>query len=215
MEGIRILLIDDHPLFVEGLRHIIESEEDMHCVGVACNGEAAAALSEELVPDVALIDVSMAGMNGIETARLIKRKWPKIAILMVSAYKYEHYVLASIRSGASGYLLKETMPDKLIAAIRTVHGEINKHGTYDDVTPLLRQATGTNNKRGGINNTLHDRELQILELAARGYTNKRIAEQLGLSIHTVASHCVNLFRKLDVHSRTEAIYRAIREGHLV
>ncbi len=124
MDKIKVLVADDHPTFREGLCHFIEAEEDLEVVARSADGPNTVSLAKELNPDVAIIDVSMPGLNGIEAARQVKEACPKTAIIMVSAYDYESYVLASLQAGAVGYLLKDTPVRELVSAIRMVHRKI-------------------------------------------------------------------------------------------
>ena len=213
MEKIRVLIADDHPAFREGLCQLIEHEEDLECVAKPADGEEAVRLAIELLPDVAIIDIAMPKLNGIEAARQIKAARPAIAILMVSAFGYESYILASLRAGAAGYLLKNAPLRELTNAIRSVHvGE----AVFDlkAASKILRRlADDKGEKRGGLEE-LQPRELEVLRLAGKGMSNKEIAGELVLSERTVQTHLVNIFRKLGVGSRTEAVLHALREGWL-
>jgi len=213
MKKIKILIADDHPSFREGLCRLLNEQEDMDVVAVASDGQETIGMTEELLPDVVIIDVSMPKTNGIEAARQIKQTCPNTSILMVSAYSYEAYVLASIRAGASGYLLKNAPVGQLISAVRLVNtgeGVFNLKATGKI---LSRMATDKNKKEASLTE-LRDREAEILGLAAKGMTNKEIAEQLFISERTVHTHLTNIFIKLKVSSRTEAVLYALREGWL-
>ena len=164
------------------------------------------------MPDVAVIDIAMPKVNGIEAARQIKAACPTIAILMVSAFDYESYVLASLQAGAAGYMLKNAPVSELISAIRLVRtGE----AVFDlkAVSKVLRHIDEESEGRRGPAK-LYRRELEVLRLAAKGSSNRTIAEELGLSERTVQTHMVNIFRKLGVTSRTEAVLHALKEGWL-
>ena len=213
MEKIRVLIADDHPAFREGLCQLIEHEEDLECVAKPADGEEAVRLAIELLPDVAIIDIAMPGLNGIEAARQIKAARPAIAILMVSAFGYESYVLASLRAGAAGYLLKNTPLRELTNAIRSVHASEAVFDLKAASKILSRLADDKGEKRGGLEE-LQPRELEVLRLAGKGMSNKEIAGELVLSERTVQTHLVNIFRKLGVGSRTEAVLHALREGWL-
>jgi DNA-binding NarL/FixJ family response regulator len=213
MEKIRVLIADDHPAFREGLCRLLEDEKDLECVAKPSDGEEAVRLAKELQPDVAIIDVAMPKLNGIEAAKQIKAACPTIAILMVSAFSYESYMLASLRVGAAGYLLKSAPLRELINAIHSVHaGE----GVFDlkVASKILRRlATERGEERKGLEE-LQRRELEVLKLAAKGMSNKEIAGKLVISERTVQTHLVNIFRKLEVGSRTEAVLHALKEGWL-
>lgn len=213
MDKIRILLVDDHVLFREGLRELLEHEEDLECVAIAGNGAEAIKLARELLPDVALIDIAMPEMDGIELAEQVRLACPTTAILMLSAYKHDNYVRASMRVGVDGYLLKTTPPRELINAIRFVHtgGNVFKLG---DTREVMRRVFTAGDKEQLGSNELQNRELEILKLAARGMSNKMIGSELCLSTHTVRTHLGNIFRKLGVESRTEAMSHALKQGLL-
>lgn len=213
MKKIRVLVADDHPVFGEGLRRLLNHEKDLYCIGVAADGLEAVKLAKELHPDVALVDVSMPTMNGIEVAKQIKRICPTTAVLMLSAYKYQQYVLACIEAGANGYLLKTTPRRELFCAIRMAYGG---QGVFNlEVTSnVLHGLASLKDKHRAGSCKLHSRELQVLKLAARGMSNKKIASELGISSNTVGTHFVNIFRKLRVESRTEAALYALKEGFI-
>ena len=213
MKKIRVLVADDHPTFREGLCHFLEGEKDLEVVARPTDGEESVRLAKKLLPDVAIIDVAMPKLNGIEAARQIKAASPTTAILMVSAYAYESYLLASVRVGAAGYLLKNAPVSELISAVRSVR---NGEAVFDSKAigkVLGRLATEPGAESKGLAG-LHDREVQILKIAAKGLSNKHIAEKLGISERTVQTHMFHIFRKLEVGSRTEAVLRALREGWL-
>ncbi len=211
MEEIRILIADDHPLFREGLCRLFQDEKDMECVAMAEDGKEAVRLTQELYPDVAILDVNMPELTGIDAARQIKKTCPKTAILMLSAYKYNHYVITSIQAGVDGYLLKNTPRSELIEAIRMIH---SGKGVFnlEAISKVLRKLTsGTGSAKSGPDG-LRSRELEVLKLAARGMSNKQISRELNITDNTVGTHLVNVFRKLGVESRTEAALYALKEG---
>ena len=213
MKKIKVLVADDHPVFREGLCRFLENEPDIEVVAQAVDGGEAVRMAKELLPDVAIIDVAMPNLGGIEAARQIKVACPTTAILVVSAFDYEAYMLASLQAGAAGYMLKSAPVNDLVSAVRMVcSGEaVFNMGVTSKVMGRLATAPG---RRRGISE-LHDRELQVLKLAAKGISNKEVAAKLGISDRTVQSHMVNIFRKLNVSSRTEAVLHALREGWLI
>ncbi len=213
MNKIKVLVADDHPTFREGLCHFLTEEKDMEVVAKAADGEETVRLAKQLLPDVAIIDVAMPKLNGIEAARQIKAACPTTAIFMVSAYGYESYLLASVRAGAAGYLLKNAPVGELISAVRSVRSGEAVFDLKAIGKILARVATEEGGERKGLGR-LHQRELQILKIAAKGLSNKHIAEQLGIGERTVQTHMFNIFRKLEVGSRTEAVLHALREGWL-
>lgn len=213
MEKIKVLVADDHTLFCEALCPLLKSEEDMDCVALAKDGEEAVRLAKELLPDVALIDIEMPKMDGIEAAKQIKTACPTTAVIIVSGYKYAHYILASVEAGVDGYLLKHTPRRELINAIRMVHcgqGVFSLEATAKVLRGIATEKSGEEISLG----SLHPRELEVLKMTARGMTNKEIAAKLCISPHTVGTHLVNIFRKLGVDTRTEATLYTLKEGLL-
>jgi len=213
MEKIKVLVADDHPVFREGLCQLLEHEEDLECVAKPADGEEAVRLAKELLPDVAIIDIAMPKLNGIEAVKQIKAAHPATAILIVSAFSYESYILASLRAGAAGYLLKSTSLRELTNAIRSVHaGE----AVFDfrATSKILRRLADDKGEERRNLEELYPRELEVLRLAGKGLSNKEIARELVISERTVQTHLVNIFRKLDVGSRTEAVLHALKEGWL-
>lgn len=211
MRKIRVLIADNHPVFREGLSRLFQEEEDLECVATAEGGEEAVRLAQELQPDVAIIDVNMPETSGIDAVKQIKKVCPNTGILMLSAYKYSHYVISSIQAGADGYLVKSIPRHKLVEAIRLINmgqGVFNLEASSD----VLRKLTTGANGVAMSSSVLHGRELEVLKLAAKGMTNRQIANELNISENTVGTHLVKIFRKLEVQSRTEAILYALKEG---
>ncbi len=212
MQKIKVLIADDHALVLEGLSHLLDNQEDIECVGLARNGEEAIRLVEKTHPDIAILDVAMPKIDGIQALKTIKQLSPDTDVLIISAYDYINYVLACVEAGASGYLLKTNLPATgFVNAIRTIHmGEL----VFD------REATGRMFRRmakSGLTDKssyadLHIRELEILKLAARGMSNKEIARELVISKYTVATHFAHIFKKLQVESRIEAVFYAVKHG---
>ena len=211
MENIRVLVADDHPIFREGLSDLFRRKRGMECIGMAQDGEEAVKLTQELQPDVVIIDVEMPKINGITAARQIKKTCPNTAVLMLSAYKHAHYIVASIQAGVDGYLLKDTPRSELIEAIRMIH---SGRGVFDlEATGeiLRRTITATDDTR--VSSTrLHTRELEVLKLVAKGMTNRQISRELGITENTVGTHIAHIFRKLGVDTRTEAALYALMGG---
>ncbi len=211
MANIRVIVADDHHLVREALARTLDGAEGMECIGTAKDGAEIVKLAQKLLPDVAIIDVSMPGMDGIEATRRIKSTCPSTAVLILSAYKFEHYVVASIEAGADGYLLKSNMPSKgLVNAVRTVHDGASVLDR--EPSELLRRLAIGKGKQEVNQGELGRRELQVLKLAAKGMSNKQIAIELHISDQTVGTHFVNIFRKLEVKSRMEAVLYALRKG---
>lgn len=213
MSTIRFILVDDHPTFREGLARLLSDEEDLECVGCAADGFEAVNLARELQPDIAIIDVSMPNLNGIEAARRIKLASPGIAILILSAYNYQSYILTSLQVGASGYMSKDRSLNEIASAIRL----INTGDSVLDIKAtdhIIEQLRYSDNGNGSISGELNTREMEVIRLAAQGMSNKEIASTLFISERTVQTHLVNIFKKLKVNSRTQAVLSGLRKGWL-
>jgi NarL family two-component system response regulator LiaR len=209
---IRVIIADDHRLVVESLRKILDGEPDMECVGVANNGVEAIEMVRNLQPDVAILDINMPDTDGIEATRKIKADFPNVTVLILTAYDYEEYVVACLEAGADGFVLKANLPcDGLVNAVRMVN--MGRAVFDQDAMGALRKfAVGKDKSMGTTKTELCDREREILRLAAKGMTSKEIAVALNISGLTVNSHFSNIFRKLNVQSRIEAVMVALRKG---
>ena len=214
MRKIRILIADDHAVVREGTRRILEQEPDMEVVGEAGDGEEAVNLATSLKPDVAIVDVSMPKMDGIEATRRIKAACPSINVLILSAYDDDQFIFSLLEAGAAGYLLKSIRSRELLDAIRAVYsGESVLHPSI--ARKVLNRFVSTSDRPTESKEplgVLSDREMEVLKLAAKGFSNQDIAEKLYLSIRTVQGHLGHIFNKLQVSSRTEAVVRALKEG---
>lgn len=213
MDKIRILIADDHAVVREGTRQFLEREDDLEVVGEAADGEEAIRLVGSLNPDVAIMDISMPNIDGIEATRQIKAKYPKVAVLILSAYDDDQFVFSLLEAGAAGYLLKSVRGNELVSAIREVSaGESVLHPTIArKVLNRFTSITSETQKRK-TQDVLTEREIEVLQLATQGSSNQEIADSLFLSLRTVQSHLNHIFNKLDVSSRTEAVVRALKEG---
>jgi two-component system, NarL family, response regulator NreC len=211
--SIRILIADDHTLMRQGLRHILEGHDDLEIVAEASSGIEAVEAARAFKPDVAVVDVAMKELNGIEaTAQMLKHS-PHTAVLILSMYSDERYVLRAVKAGARGYLLKNSAGDELIQAILAV-----QKGTaffspavaqvFQNGFARLKDARELNDRF----ELLTDRERQIYQLLAEGNSNKDIANRLGLSLHTVETHRWRLMEKLDLHSTADLVLSAVRRG---
>ena len=213
MNKIRILIADDHAVVREGTRQFLEREEDLEVVGEAADGEEAVRLVGSLSPDVAIMDISMPNIDGIEATRQIKAKYPKVAVLILSAYDDDQFVFSLLEAGAAGYLLKSVRGNELVNAIREVSaGESVLHPTI--ARKVLNRFTNITSEvqKQRTQDILTEREIEVLQLAAQGSSNQQIADSLYLSLRTVQSHLNHIFNKLQVSSRTEAVVRALKEG---
>ena len=208
---IRILLADDHALVREGTRRLIETEHDVEVVAEAASGEEAVEATKRLHPDIAIMDIAMPGMGGIEATRAIKVFCPETAVLVLSAYDDEPYLMKLLEVGAAGFLLKSVHGRELISAIRAVSRGESVLQPYIAEKIMLRMSSQTETQQP-MTDPLSEREFEVLRLAARGLPNKEIARRLGLSIRTVHSHLANIFMKMQVGSRTEAVLLALRQG---
>ena len=211
---IRIVIADDHKVVREGTREILQKEIDLEVVGEAGNGEEAVELVRTLKPDVVIMDVAMPKLNGIEATKQIKIIEPGTAVLALTAYEYDQYVFALLEAGAAGYLLKDVRGQEVVEAIRAVHaGESVLHPVI--ARKALNHFVYPENKGESPKvQALTDREVEVLRLAARGHSNKEIAAELDLSIRTIQAHLGNIFNKLKVGSRTEAVISGLKVGLL-
>jgi len=213
LETIRILIADDHAFVREGTRRILEQEPDLEVVAEAGDGEETVKLACDLKPDVALVDVAMPRIDGIEATRRIKAQCPAVAVLVLSAYDDDQFVFGLLEAGAAGYLLKSVRGQEIVDAIRAVHaGESVLHPSV--ARKVLNRFAGVSGKprdRKSLD-LLTEREMDVLKLVTKGLSNKDIAEGLCLSVRTVQGHLANIFNKLRVSSRTEAVVHALKEG---
>jgi DNA-binding NarL/FixJ family response regulator len=213
MNKIRIMLAEDHVIVREGTRELIQQEEDMEVVAEAGDGEEAIRLAVEAKPDVIIMDIAMPRLNGIEATKQIKAQFPSIAILVLTAYDNDQYISALLEAGAAGYLLKNVRGSELIEAIRAVYnGESVLHPKV--ARKVLNRLTISDIQQGSepVTGMLSEREIEVLKLAAKGLSNRDIAKQLFLSVRTVQAHLGNIFNKLNIGSRTEAILYGLKKG---
>ncbi len=210
--SITVLLVDDHKIVREGTRQLLARSEDIQVVGEAADGREAVKMAGELHPDVVVMDVRLPQLNGIEATRIITSQFPGIKVLILSAYDDDSYVYPLFEAGASGYLLKTSSGEELAAAIHAVHtGEtaLSPHISAKLVKRISsRQVYQMKNMPEGLTS----REMDVLRAAAYGRANKGIAAELGISVQTVQVHLRNIFGKLQVNSRSEAVACAIQYG---
>jgi two-component system, NarL family, response regulator NreC len=213
-ERIRVLLVDDHAMFREGVRSLLEGEVDMEVVGEVEDGRAAVQIALSLRPDVVLMDITMPQLDGIEATRQIRSHDDLIKVLILTMHDSEEVFFRSISAGASGYVLKRSGGVELMSAIRSTH-EGNSY-----LTPLLAKALMSDYLQRGERGQdgpsqgrrLSAREQEILKLIAEGHSSREIAEMLDLSVKTVHNHRTRLMTKLDIHRNTDLVKYAIRQG---
>jgi len=206
---IRVLLADDHHMVRAGIRELLEGAGDLKVVAEAGDGEEAQALIAKHKPDVAVLDIQMPKASGIEVTRWVRAALPGVGVLILTAYDDDPYVMAVLQAGANGYVLKTAQADELIQAVRDVHE--GKSALDPAITRKLMTSLFKSQEHVPVE-TLTDREHDVLRLTARGFTNKAIGIQLGISDRTVQGHLAHIFSKLRAASRTEAVMRAVSLG---
>ncbi len=214
-EATRVLLADDHRLFREGVASLLERADDIELVGEATTGEEAVHLSEEFQPDVILMDIKMPGMGGIEATRAIVKKNPHVGVVVVTMFEDDESVFAALKAGARGYVLKDSDRGELLRAIRAVaRGEallgaaVARRALEQFSKPAFMQPPPE--RPSPLFDELTAREAEVLRLIAEGLKNRDIAKRLVISEKTVGNHVSNIFRKLQVNDRSQAIVRALR-----
>lgn len=213
MGGINVILAEDHVITRQGIRRLLEEAGDLSVVGEAGDGEEAVRLARQSQADVIIMDIAMPGLNGIEATRQIKLLRPTVAVLALSAYDDDEYIFGLLEAGAAGYLLKTASGDELIQAIQAVHrGEPVLDPVVTRKVINRFRFPGRASGRDRPSERLSEREIGIIRLAARGMSNKEIADELSLSKRTVEGHLRSIFNKLGVGSRTEAVLYGLRKG---
>ncbi|SHE83766.1 two component transcriptional regulator, LuxR family [Thermoanaerobacter uzonensis DSM 18761] len=192
-----MLVADDHALIRKGLVQLIEMEKDIKVISQASNGEEVYQLAKKFMPDLILMDVNMPVMNGIKAAKMLKEEKHPSKVLFLTIYNDREYLLEALKLGVEGYILKDAEYDDLIKAIRTIYNG----GVY--IHPSLMEEID-NIDHENLKKDLTPREIEILKLISKGYSNKEIAQKLFLSEKTVKNHVYNIFKKLDVKDRTQA-----------
>jgi DNA-binding NarL/FixJ family response regulator len=213
MPRIRILLADDHAVVRDGLRALLEKQPDMAVSGEASDGREAVRIAEEDAPDVVVMDIAMPNMNGIEATRRIVASRPATGVVILSMHQDESYVLRSLKAGARGYLLKDSLRSDVVEAIRLVAQ--GRSFLTRKVSRLLQEDYVRQMERRGVEDSydlLTDREREILQLIAEGRTNKEVASVLNIGLTTVETHRMHILQKLGLHSIPELILYAVRKG---
>src|SRR5215217_4039741 len=206
---IRVAIVDDQPLFTEGLGRIVGAQPEMEVVGTAHDGESGVRMCQELKPDVVLMDISMPVMNGVAATRKIRDLLPEAKVLILTVHADDMHVYQGIKAGATGYLLKDCTPDDLSRAIRTVYA-----GDTIMAPEIARKMLLTFEEADTEPSApkLTEREREVMTALARGRANKQIARDLDISEKTVRNHVSNIYNKLHIYDRTQAVLYAIREG---
>ncbi len=217
---IRVLIADDHPVVREGFSAIVDVEHDIQVVGQAADGEEAIRLAQALHPDVVLMDLVMPNVDGVAAIEQIRAELPETHVLILTTYADDEHIMAGVRAGARGYLLKDALPDELVQAIRVVaeggsllQPEVAAR-VLDRLSTLMGGEKGSESALAEPASLLTPREQEVLTLLAGGARNRDIAEALFISERTVKVHVANLMAKLEARTRTEAVARAIQLGLL-
>lgn len=206
---VRVVLADDHAVVRKGIREFLEEDPTIRVVGEASDGVEALALIAREHPDVAVVDIQMPNLNGMEATRRVKKEFPQTRVLMLTAYDDDPYILAALQAGAKGYLLKTASSAELINAVHAIAmGEAALSPTV--AKKLVARATGSSSNEETLER-LTERELEILRLAAKGMGNKQIGVALSISDRTVQGHLANIYAKWHISTRTEAVMLAVRQ----
>jgi two-component system response regulator NreC len=213
MKKVRLLIADDHKIFRQGIIKLLEEEPDLQVVGEAADGREVVKKAADLKPDVILMDIAMANLNGLEATKQIKKVLPESKIIMLTMHKNEEYVLQSFQAGASGYILKEGAVEELVSAIRSIHAD--KSFLSPTVSKTLVDAYLRKMETGKTEtpfDLLTDREREVLQLIAEGFTNREVAKQLYISVKTVEAHRAHIMQKLNIHDIAKLVKYAIQKG---
>jgi two-component system response regulator DegU len=220
MTTISVMIVDDHPVFRQGLRRIIEAQEDMEVVIEVADGAEALRLAKEVAPHVILMDVNLPSMNGLQVTRHLKEELPDVAVIMLTAFHDDEQLFHAVRAGAAAYYPKDVTPRKLVSTVRQV---CQGHYVFDDTVLDKPQFAAWLAKEfqsmdagwkapDELFMPLSPREMEILRLITKGMSNKEIAHHLGISHQTVKNHMTSILRKLSVNDRTQAAVYALRRG---
>ena len=217
MTKIRIVIADDHIVLRSGLRRLLNEQPDIEVIGEANDGNEAITRTEELIPDVLLLDITMPNLGGIDVIRIVKARIPKVAILVLTMHEDEGYFIEALKAGASGYVPKKAADTELIAAIRAVNrGEVFIYSSFAKtmVTQMLHGKSSYQEEAIDRYERLSRREQEVLKAVAQGYTNQQVANQLYLSVKTVETYKARIMEKLNLHSRAELVRFALQRGLL-
>jgi two-component system response regulator NreC len=212
MGKIKVLVVDDHTILRQGIKALLDNQEGIEVIGEAKDGREALSIIEETLPDVILMDIAMPGLNGLEATRRIKKKFPRMKVLVLTMYTNEEYIFQILNAGANGYLVKETAFQDLISAIKAVYKNeafMSPSISKKVINSYIKKAQDDEAKTCEV---LTTREREILQLIAEGNSSKKIAELLFISPKTVETHRTHIMDKLNIHNRTGLIKYAIRKG---
>jgi DNA-binding NarL/FixJ family response regulator len=220
MNKVRILLVDDHPLFRQGVTWTLSNQPDLEIVGEVADGQGAIQQADILVPDLVLCDINLPGMNGLEVTRILKRRHPQMAVIILTLHEDDEQLFHAIRVGASAYAIKDIAAQDLISLIRRVgRGEylinenvLSRPFVASKVLDQFRELATLDEAADTVFSPLTPREVEILDCVARGNSNKEIARLLSISDQTVKNHITSILRKLAVNDRTQAVIQALRHG---
>jgi DNA-binding NarL/FixJ family response regulator len=220
MNKVRILLVDDHPLFRQGVTWTLTNQPDLEIVGEVADGQAAIQQADILLPDIILCDINLPGMNGLEVTRILKRRHPQTAVIILTLHEDDEQLFHAIRVGASAYAIKDIAAQELISLIRRVgRGEylinenvLSRPFVASKVLDQFRELASLDEASDTVFSPLTPREVEILDCVARGNSNKEIARLLSISDQTVKNHITSILRKLAVNDRTQAVIYALRHG---
>jgi DNA-binding NarL/FixJ family response regulator len=213
MKKLRLLVADDHKIFRQGIKKLLDEESDLSIVGEAADGREAVQKATELKPDVILMDIAMANLNGLEATKKIKKVLPSARVIMLTMHKNEEYILQSFQAGASGYILKEGAVEELVSAIRSIYQD--KSFLSPTISKTLIDAYLRKMETGKTEtpfDLLTDREREVLQLIAEGYTNREVAKALFISVKTVEAHRAHIMQKLNIHDIAKLVKYAIQKG---
>lgn len=212
MDKIKVMIVDDHPLVRKAIRHILETQPDIEIIAEAGDAETAIKVAGEMSPRVVIMDIGLPKLSGIEATCAIKKRWPHIAILALTVYDDIEHVIAILEAGAAGYLTKRILGDEIVYSVHNIVS--GARVLSPEITDLLLARMSKNSKDGPLKakNKLSYRDSEILKLAAKGMSNKEIADYANLSIRTVKGYLVDIFSKLEVASRTEAVVKGLELG---
>jgi len=208
---IRVLLADDHAVVRAGIKQFLDQADNIEVIAEADDGESAKSMIEQHPPDVAVLDIQMPQLSGIEVTRWVRTHHSEVGVLILTAFDDDPYVMAVLQAGANGYVLKTASPEEIIQAVIDVHA--GKSALDAEIVQKMMSQIAGSPETDPVEK-LTDRELEVLTLVGKGYTNKAIGVQLGISDRTVQGHLAHIFGKLNASSRTEAVMRAVSMGWL-